>query len=172
MRLGRGYYRRIVDDLVDTVPEGGTVLDVGTGPGLLLVELATRRPDIRLIGIDRSDDMVAHAQRNTRDLGDLVSAQVGDVADLPIPDDSVDTVVTSASIRHWNDLGAAILELARVLRPGGQLYVYDLGISPFGELAEVARTHGVLDARPIRRTRIRTGTVVLPTLVRQVMTAR
>jgi ubiquinone/menaquinone biosynthesis C-methylase UbiE len=170
-RLGRGYYRRIVDDLVDVVPEGGDVLDVGTGPGLLLVELAARRRDIRIVGIDLSADMVAFAQRNTRAFGDRVSARVADVAQLPLADNSVDVVVTSASIRHWDNHVGSVLELDRVLRPGGRLYIYDLGMSPFEELAEAAHDRGILHARPVRRTRIRTGTIVLPTLVRQVMTA-
>jgi ubiquinone/menaquinone biosynthesis C-methylase UbiE len=62
-RLLRGLYRRIADDLVDAVREGADVLDVGTGPGVLLVELAKRRPDVRMTGVDLSTDMISASGR-------------------------------------------------------------------------------------------------------------
>jgi ubiquinone/menaquinone biosynthesis C-methylase UbiE len=169
-RLLRGLYCRIADDLVEAAPEGADVLDVGTGPGVLLMELARRRPDLRLTGVDLSADMVAAALRNLRDFGERVSARVGDVVDLPFADDSFDVVVTSFSMHHWDDPAGAVPELARVLRPGGRLYVYDFGHAPFDVLAGTARERGVLGGRPLRPTVIRTGVPVLSRCVRQVMT--
>src|SRR4051812_49614799 len=80
-----GIYRRFAEDIVDAAPDGGAVLDVGTGPGVLLVEIARRRPDLRVTGIDLSPDMVAAARRNLRAFGERADARTADVADLPFP---------------------------------------------------------------------------------------
>jgi ubiquinone/menaquinone biosynthesis C-methylase UbiE len=170
-RLMRGLYSRIADDLVEVIPDGGDVLDVGTGPGVLLVELAGRRPDVRLTGIDLSADMIAAAERNVSGFGDRTSARVGDVTDLPFPDGSFDVVVTSLSSHHWDNPVAAVPELARVLRPGGRFYVYDLRFAPFDVLAETAREHGLFTGAPVRKTKIRTGIPVLRRCTRLTMTA-
>ena len=63
-RLLRGVYRGLADDIARSAPADATVLDVGTGPGVLLAELARRRPDLRLVGIDLSADMITAAARN------------------------------------------------------------------------------------------------------------
>jgi ubiquinone/menaquinone biosynthesis C-methylase UbiE len=170
-RLVRGLYRRIVDDLVEAVPECADLLDVGTGPGVLLMELAGRRPDLRLTGVDLSADMVTTAQRNVRGFGERVSVRVGDVVDLPFRDDVFDVVVTSLSMHHWDHPADAVPELARVLRPRGRLFVYDFGFAPFDVLTDTARERGVLGARPVRPTTIRTGVPIPSRCVRQVMTA-
>lgn len=104
----RGLYARIADDLVDVLPDGADVLDVGTGPGVLVSELARRRPDVRIVGVDLSADMIAAAQRNLRDVADRASARQADVADLPLGDDAFDLVVTSFSSHHWDDPAAAV----------------------------------------------------------------
>lgn len=167
--LMRGLYSRIADDLVDVLPDGADVLDVGTGPGALVCELARRRPDIRIVGVDLSADMIAAAQRNLSEFGERACAQEGDVTDLPFADDTFDLVVTSFSSHHWDDPAAAVPELARVLRPGGRLYLYDFGFAPFDEIAETARAKGLFDAGPVRATTIRTGVLFPRRCVRQVM---
>src|SRR5215510_7234540 len=83
--LIRGVYRRIADEIAKAAPHGGDLLDVGTGPGVLLVEISKRRPDLRLTGVDLSADMVSAAERNLRGIG---AAKVGDAAELPFEDDS------------------------------------------------------------------------------------
>ena len=133
-RLMRGPYRRIAADAVSAAPPGASVLDVGTGPGRLLVEIARLRADLRLTGVDLSRDMVATARRNLADLSDRATAVEGDVADLPFGDDSFDLIVSSLSLHHWADPGAGAAELARVLRPGGQIRIYDVRTAPFAAL--------------------------------------
>jgi len=160
-RLLRSLYRRLAADIAATAPEGGAVLDVGTGPGVLLVELAKRRPDLRLTGIDLSADMIAAATRNLDPFGFRATAQVGDVTDLPFPDGSFDLVVSSLSLHHWDEPEAAVPELARVLRPGGRVQIYDFPIAPFDTLTETARAGSLLGAEPPRRTPIRTGVLFI-----------
>src|SRR5262245_20876113 len=85
-RVARPLYRRLADDIAAIAPRGAEVLDVGTGPGVLLVELARRRPDLRLTGVDLSTDMVAAAQHNLRPYADRAQVRVGDATRLPFPD--------------------------------------------------------------------------------------
>lgn len=160
-RVLRRMYRRLAADVAGEAPHGGAVLDVGTGPGVLLVELAARRPDLRLTGVDLSADMIAAATRNLRPFGERASAHVGDVTSLPFPDGSFDLIVSSLSLHHWDHPEAAVPELARVLRPGGRVYIYDFPFAPFDTLAETARTRSVLNARSPQRSRIRTGILFL-----------
>ena len=169
--LLHGLYSRIADDLVDVLPDGAEVLDVGTGPGALISELARRRPDLHLVGVDLSADMVNAAQRNLSEFGDRACAKQGDVTDLPFAADTFDLVVTSFSSHHWDDPAAAVPELARVLRPGGRLYIYDFGFAPFGVITETARKRGLFDSKLGRATRIRTGVLFPRRCVRQVLTA-
>ena len=144
-------YRRLAADVATLAVDGASVLDVGTGPGVLLRELARRRADLQVTGVDLSADMIAAASRNLAPFGERANAVVGDVTDLPFPDDSFDLITTSLSLHHWEHVDAAAPELARVLRRGGRVVVYDLPFAPFDELAA---------ATPLRatpRSRVRTG---------------
>jgi ubiquinone/menaquinone biosynthesis C-methylase UbiE len=163
-------YRRLAADVAGVAPDGGAVLDVGTGPGVLLVELAARRPDLRLTGVDLSADMIAAATRNLEPFGERARTRVGDVASLPFPDRSFDLIVSSLSLHHWDHPEAAVPELARILRPRGRVYIYDLPFAPFDKLAAAARTRSVLNGRSPERTPIRTGVPFLR-CVRYVMSS-
>lgn len=170
--LLRGLYRRIAEDIADAAPDDASVLDVGTGPGVLPMEIARRRSDLHLTGVDLSPDMVARAERNLRPYGARVLARLGSAADLPFPDDSFDLIVSSFSLHHWADPAAAAPELARVLAPGGRLYVYDFVWAPFATLVNSAREQSVLTGRPHRRTLIRVGGLAglaVPRAARHVM---
>jgi ubiquinone/menaquinone biosynthesis C-methylase UbiE len=169
-RLLRPVYRRVAADVAAVAPEGGTVLDAGTGPGVLLVELARRRPDLRLTGVDLSADMVTAARRNVARFGDRVAVEEGDVTRLPFPDNAFDVVVSSISLHHWDDVAAAAPELARVLRPGGRVHIYDFPFAPVEELGAAAWTRSVLCGQPPERTPFRTGVPFLR-YVRYVLTA-
>jgi ubiquinone/menaquinone biosynthesis C-methylase UbiE len=168
-RVVRRMYRRIAADIARLAPEGAAVLDVGTGPGVLLVELAALRPDLRLTGVDLSVDMISSARRNLRPVADRATAQVANVTGLPFPDDSFDLIVSSLSLHHWDEPEAAVPELARVLRPGGRVHIYDFPFAPFDRLASAARDASVLSGQS-HRVPIRTGVAFLR-CVRYVMSA-
>lgn len=160
-RLIRSLYRRIAADIAQLAPAGAQVLDIGTGPGVLLVELATLRPDARLTGVDLSADMVVSARRNLEPYADRASAQVADVTHLPFEDNSFDLIVSSLSLHHWDDPEAAVPELARVLRPGGRVQIYDFPFAPFERLTKAASTGSILSGRS-PRVPLRTGVAFLP----------
>ncbi len=124
----RGFYRRVAGEIAAVVPEGGRVLDVGTGPGRLLLELATQRPDLRLAGVDVSADMVRVARGNVAAHvhAERIELDVADVVDLPYEAHRFDLVASTLALHHWPNLHTALDELARVTRAGGRVWVYDL----------------------------------------------
>lgn len=156
-RLLRVVYRRVAADIAAVAPQGAAVLDVGTGPGVLLVELAARRPDLRLTGVDLSADMISAARRNLTPFADRARVHVGDVTNLPFEDQSFDLIVSSISAHHWDDPEGAVPELARVLRPGGRVRIYDFPFAPFDRLASAAAANNVLNGQTPERSRLRTG---------------
>jgi len=167
----RGLYRRLAQDVAQAAPQGAAVLDIGTGPGVLLAELARLRPDLQLTGIDLSPDMITAANRNLAPYAARASAQVADVTNLPFADQSFDLVVSSLSLHHWDDPEAAVPELARVLRPGGRITIYDFRFAPFSKLAAAAQARSVLTAAEPQATQFRTGVLLLPRCVKWVMSS-
>jgi arsenite methyltransferase len=112
------------------------VLDVGCGRGLLLLGAARRLPHGRAVGIDRwspqdqSDNRreATLANAEAEGVGDRVEVLDGDMRALPFPDASFDAVVSSIAVHNLDDPAdreRACLEIARVLRPGGQVAVLD-----------------------------------------------
>ena len=150
----RHLYRRLARDVATAAPSGAAVLDIGTGPGVLLVELARLRPDLTLAGLDLSADMVSAARRNLARHGDRATVEVGDVAALPYEDGSVAAVVSTMSQHHWPDRAAGFRELRRVLRPGGRVLVYDL--RPLLRLAG-GPARAAFEGRPVRSEPVRTS---------------
>ncbi|MEV4713913.1 class I SAM-dependent methyltransferase [Micromonospora sp. NPDC049374] len=155
----RGLYRRVAADVAAVAPQSAMILDIGTGPGRLLHELADRRPDLTLTGVDPSPHMIQVAEQaaTSRSLGHRVRFQIADVADLPHPDGSVEVVVSTLSLHHWPDLAAAATELARVLRPGGRLMIYDFRFAPLDQALTVLRSQNAFTPADIGRTPVRAG---------------
>ncbi len=150
-----GMYRRVAADVAAAAPTGGALLDAGCGSGRLAVEIAARRPDLRVLGIDLERGMVDVATRRAEraNLTDRVAFTVADLVDLPLADDSVDLIVSTASLHHWADVGAVIASLGRVLRPDGQMWIYDIRLVPAGSVRAAASDLG----RRVDRTLVRTG---------------
>jgi ubiquinone/menaquinone biosynthesis C-methylase UbiE len=106
----------------------GEAVDLGCGPGQLVIELARWSPGLHVTGIDLSDEMIARGQDNARRAGvaDRVSFRRGDAQQIPFPDASLDLVISTLSLHHWSDPVVVLDEIARVLRPGGSFLVFDL----------------------------------------------
>jgi ubiquinone/menaquinone biosynthesis C-methylase UbiE len=156
-RFLHGLYARVAADVAAAgLDDGARVLDVGTGPGRVPLAIAQALPRLRVEGLDLSAEMIAHARRNASDAGldDRVRFTVGDVADLPHPDDTFDLIVSTMSQHHWPDAAAGLRELRRVLRPGGQVWIYDLRFA-LGRAEAAAR--GAFPAPDLHRELLRTG---------------
>ena len=125
--LARPLYRRVVADVTDLgLPAGSVVLDVGTGPGRVPRLIAAACPTVEVEGVDLSPEMIARATSTAKTTSTRnLRFQVGDVAALPFADNSVDLVVSTLSLHHWDDPAAGLDEIVRVLAPGGQAWIYD-----------------------------------------------
>ena len=101
------------------------VLDVATGTGDLAFAIRKAGVD-RVTGLDFSAEMIASATAKGRERGADVSFVVGDAMALPFADASFDACTVSFGLRNMPDYGAAIAEMARVLRPGGRFICLEM----------------------------------------------
>ena len=108
--------------------EGETVLDLGSGGGIDVL-LSARRvgPTGKAYGLDMTDEMLELARANAAAAGATnVEFLRGLIEDVPLPDASVDVVISNCVINLSTDKPAVIREIARVLRPGGRVGVSDV----------------------------------------------
>jgi arsenite methyltransferase len=152
---------RMRDWLLDGIPWRGDeqVLDVGCGRGLLLLGAARRLTSGKAVGVDlwQKQDLSGNrpeaAQANARAEGvaERVEVRDGDARSLPFPDASFDVVLSSSALHNIYDAGergTALLEIVRVLKPGGRVAIFD--IRHTDEYACVFRERGLADVRRSR----------------------
>jgi demethylmenaquinone methyltransferase/2-methoxy-6-polyprenyl-1,4-benzoquinol methylase len=103
------------------------LLDLATGTGDQIIELKKSKGSIgRATGMDLSEGMLNLGREKLRELGwGEIEMLVGDVMDIPAPDDSFDVVTISFGIRNVLDVPKGLLEIQRVLKPGGTFLILE-----------------------------------------------
>jgi arsenite methyltransferase len=137
--------------LADLQP-GEIVLDLGSGGGIDVL-LSARRvgPTGKAFGLDMTDEMLALARENQRKAGvDNVEFLKGEIEDIPLPDESVDVIISNCVINLSLDKDKVLAEASRVLKPGGRfavsdvLFQGDMSVLPQSLLADVEAWSGCI----------------------------
>jgi SAM-dependent methyltransferase len=129
--------------LIELKP-GETVLDLGSGGGIDVLLSAKRvGPTGKAYGLDMTDDMLALARENQHQAGvENVEFLKGEIEKIPLPDNSVDVVISNCVINLSADKDRVLREAFRVLRPGGRFAVSDVVVR--GEVPDEVRKNMLL----------------------------
>lgn len=120
------YYSGVAEEVVSRFKKGA-LLDLGTGPGYLPIEIVKRSPSIRCDGIDLSGRLIRMARANARKAGvaGRLNFEVGNAAKLRFEDASYDMVISTGMLHMLKDPVKVLMECYRVLKPGGEAWIYD-----------------------------------------------
>ena len=121
--------------------EGDIVLDLGSGAGIDAILAATRvGPKGKVIGVDMTEEMVEKARENAKKQGvENIEFLLGEIENLPLADNSVDTIITNCVINLTPDKSKTFSEAYRVLKSGGKIYLSDIVL--LEELTEEQRNN-------------------------------
>ena len=144
----------------------GSAIEVGSGGGAMAAEVLDRFPGLRLTATDVDPQMVERARERLAPFGERAVVTRADATALPFPDACFDAALSFLMLHHVGRWERALAELARVVRPGGGLFVYDLLDSAPNRLVHRASRSEVqliaaqqlapaLDALPLRRASLR-----------------
>jgi ubiquinone/menaquinone biosynthesis C-methylase UbiE len=129
-RFRQQEYRQLARHAVELgVPAVGKVLDLGTGPGFVAIEVARllKGTDCQVVGMDLSQAMLTIAAENAakEGLNGILAWREGDAKAMPFGDSEFDLIVCNDSLHHWEDPLPVFDEIARVLKRDGKCIVHD-----------------------------------------------
>jgi ubiquinone/menaquinone biosynthesis C-methylase UbiE len=133
--LTLGAWWRLVSRALQHIPTGGSVLEVGFGPGKLHAQLA-RMADL-CAGVDLAWGMCSLTRQRLRRAGVPYRIVRGSVFALPFPTGAFDSVVSTFAFSGFPDGTDALREMARLIKPGGRLVLVDIGLPSDGNRAGV-----------------------------------
>ena len=120
------YYRPVAGRIAAHL-ESGTILDLGTGPGYLPIEIARKSSKIQITGVDLSRKLIQMARTNasTAGLADRLNFQLGNAARLDFEDSSFDMVISTGMLHSIKEPAKVLQEIYRVLKPGREAWIFD-----------------------------------------------
>jgi ubiquinone/menaquinone biosynthesis C-methylase UbiE len=120
------YYHKVACEIVSRFTEG-LILDLGTGPGYLPIEIVKSAPNIKIVGVDLSRKLIQMARENAQNAGfaDRLDYQVGNSAKLRFDAAAFDMVLSTGMLHSLKDPVKVFREIYRVLKNGGQAWIYD-----------------------------------------------
>jgi ubiquinone/menaquinone biosynthesis C-methylase UbiE len=121
------FYREVTGEIASKVPSG-RILDIGTGPGYIPIEVARASQNVEVKAIDISSAMVVIARQKTEDAGlsQRVQFEYGSAEHIPYRNGYFDLVVSTLSFHHWANRIECLKEMHRVLKTGGEAWIYEL----------------------------------------------
>lgn len=122
---GRPAAWRVGHLMGDALGPGKRVLDIGTGPGTIPLNLARLHPGTQMVGLDISYEMLEKALVHRERMGIFMDFTAADGEFLPFRENSMDVVTSLFSLHHMDRPAMLLREADRVLKPGGQLLIID-----------------------------------------------
>ncbi len=126
--LDQKWRANVVDMIAATHPD--TILDIATGTGDLVIQMAQKTDAKKLIGLDISSGMleIGKLKVTKEDLDSRIEMILGDSENLQLDDDCIDAVTVSYGVRNFEDLEKGLSEIRRVLKPGGILVILETSV--------------------------------------------
>jgi ubiquinone/menaquinone biosynthesis C-methylase UbiE len=120
------YYRKVAEEIVSSFKQG-VILDLGTGPGYLPIEIVKKAPDINVFGIDLSRKLIRMARANASKAGlsDKLNFETGNAAKLQFEDGSFDMVISTGMLHSLRNPVKVLKEIYRVLKNDGNAWIFD-----------------------------------------------
>lgn len=121
-----GYYSQVADEIVSHIKQGA-MLDLGTGPGYLPIEIVKRAPDINITGVDLSRKLIHMARANAQKAGfsSQLSFEVGNSGRLHFDEAVFDMVISTGMLHSLKNPVTVLSEINRVLKNGAEAWIYD-----------------------------------------------
>lgn len=117
--------KKVVQLVADTTPE--SILDIATGTGDLIINMAKKTAATKLVGLDISEGMLSVGRKkiNTDGLGDRIEMVQADSENMPFEDHSFDAITVAFGVRNFEHLEKGLAEILRVLKPGGLFVILE-----------------------------------------------
>lgn len=125
----------------------GKLLDVGSGPGRLLLEIKNQAPQLEVYGLDISKAMLKLAKKRVGAEADL---KLGNITASDYPNDFFDCVVSSGSFYNWDNPVEGLNEIYRILKPGQTAYIYETTREYDPELLNINLQENLVNAGLVR----------------------
>lgn len=122
----KDYYGIMAAEVISGLKKG-RILDMGTGPGFLPIEMVKLNPSLRIVGIDLSRRLIRFAKKNARDAGvaDKIRFEVGNASALPFESRSFDRIISTGMLHSLREPVKVFKEIRRLLKPDGAAWIYD-----------------------------------------------